>query len=120
VPEVAEAAYRARRIGLGIMGLGDLMYRLGIRYGSAEGQEFAAQMMEFVRYECMARSIELAADRGSFLAFTDSIYDPQQLGGMKWQPPTPLHPFTRDWQRPQLDWADIVSGIEQYGLRNVV
>ena len=118
VPEVAAAAYRARRIGLGIMGLGDLMYKLGIRYGSAEGQEFAAQIMEFVRYACMQKSIELAQERGSFLAFTDSIYDPQQLGGMKWQPPTPLQPFTRDWQRPQLDWTAIVSGIEQHGLRN--
>jgi ribonucleoside-diphosphate reductase alpha chain len=118
VPEVAEAAYRARRIGLGIMGLGDLMYYLGIRYGSEEGQEFAAQVMEFVRYHCMARSIELAEARGSFLAFTDSIYDPQQLGGMKWQPPTPLRPFVRNWGRPQLDWSAIVRGIEQYGLRN--
>jgi len=33
VPELAEAAHRARRIGLGIMGLGDVMYRLGVRYG---------------------------------------------------------------------------------------
>jgi ribonucleotide reductase alpha subunit len=118
VPEVAEAAYRARRIGLGIMGLGDLMYQLGIRYGSEEGQEFAAQVMEFVRYACMERSIALAKERGSFLAFTDSIYDPQQLGGMKWQPPTPLRPFERDWKRPPLDWSSIVHGIEQYGLRN--
>ena len=54
VPEVAEAAYRARRIGLGIMGLGDLMYHLGIRYGSEEGQEFAAQVMEFVRLQLHA------------------------------------------------------------------
>jgi ribonucleoside-diphosphate reductase alpha chain len=60
VPEVAEAAYRARRIGLGIMGLGDMMYKLGIRYGSAEGQEFAAQIMEFVRYHTMQQSIDLA------------------------------------------------------------
>jgi ribonucleoside-diphosphate reductase alpha chain len=118
VPEVAEAAYRARRIGLGIMGLGDLMYQLGIRYGSEEGQEFAAQIMEFVRYHCMEKSVELAKARGSFLAFTDSIYDPQQLGGMKWQPPTPLKPYARDWQRPQLDWAGIVRGIEDHGLRN--
>ncbi len=118
VPEVAEAAYRARRIGLGIMGLGDLMYKLGIRYGSAEGQEFAAQVMEYVRYHCMSKSIELAEARGAFLAFTGSIYDPQQLGGMKWQPPTPLQPFVRNWQRPPLDWASIVSGIEQHGLRN--
>ena len=61
VPQLREAALRARRIGLGIMGLGDLMYRLGVRYGSAEGQEFAAQVMEFVRYHCMTTSIELAA-----------------------------------------------------------
>ena len=56
IPEVAQAAYRARRIGLGIMGLGDMMYLLGIRYGSEEGQEFAAQIMEFVRYHCMEKS----------------------------------------------------------------
>ncbi|HSB00882.1 MAG TPA: ribonucleotide reductase N-terminal alpha domain-containing protein, partial [Anaerolineales bacterium] len=52
VPQLKEAAHRARRIGLGIMGLADLLYHVGIRYGSEEGQEFAAQVMEFVRYHC--------------------------------------------------------------------
>jgi ribonucleoside-diphosphate reductase alpha chain len=118
VPEVAEAAYRARRIGLGIMGLGDMMYKLGIRYGSEEGQEFAAQIMEFVRYHAMQRSTELAADRGAFLAFAGSIYDPQRPGGMAWQPPQPMRPYTRDWQRPTLDWRKIVHDIEQHGIRN--
>ncbi|GIK72407.1 MAG: hypothetical protein BroJett021_13950 [Chloroflexota bacterium] len=118
VPEVAEAAYRARRIGLGIMGLGDMMYKLGIRYGSEEGQEFAAQIMEFVRYHSMQRSIELSADRGAFLAFAGSIYDPQRPGGMAWQPPQPMRPYTRNWQRPALDWRKIVHGIEQHGIRN--
>ena len=37
VPQLKEAALRARRIGLGIMGLGDLMYHVGIRYGSRRG-----------------------------------------------------------------------------------
>lgn len=118
VPEVAEAAYRARRIGLGIMGLGDMMYKLGIRYGSEEGQEFAAQIMEFVRYHSMQRSIELSAERGAFLAFAGSIYDPQRPGGMAWQPPQPMRPYTRNWQRPALDWRKIVHGIEQHGIRN--
>ena len=57
VPAVAAAAHRARRIGLGIMGLGDMMYLLGIRYGSEEGQEFAAQIMEFVRYQRCRRAL---------------------------------------------------------------
>jgi adenosylcobalamin-dependent ribonucleoside-diphosphate reductase len=118
VPEVAQAAYRARRIGLGIMGLGDLMYRLGIRYGSEEGQEFAAQVMEFVRFHCMKRSIELAQERQPFLAFAGSIYDSAQPGGMKWQPPQPVTPFTRDWARPLVDWQEIVTGIQQHGIRN--
>jgi ribonucleoside-diphosphate reductase alpha chain len=41
VPQLQEAAHRARRIGLGVMGLGDLMYHVGVRYGSDDGQEFA-------------------------------------------------------------------------------
>ncbi|MCL4835509.1 MAG: adenosylcobalamin-dependent ribonucleoside-diphosphate reductase [Caldilineaceae bacterium] len=118
VPEVAEAAFRARRIGLGIMGLGDLMYKLGIRYGSEEGQEFAGQVMEFVRYHCMTKSIELSEDRGPFLAFRGSIYDPEKAGGMAWQPPTPIAPYSRDWGRPSVDWPGIVEGIRQYGIRN--
>jgi len=118
VPEVAEAAYRARRIGLGIMGLGDMMYKLGIRYGSAEGQEFAAQIMEFVRFHTMQQSIDLAAARGTFLAFRGSIYDPGQPGGMAWQTPRPLTPYSRDWGRPALDWRQIVAGIEEHGIRN--
>ncbi len=118
VPEVAEAAYRARRIGLGIMGLGDMMYKLGIRYGSEEGQEFAAQIMEFVRYHCMEKSIELAEARGPFLAFDGSIYDPEQPGGMQWQPPTPVAPFTRDWSRPTLDWDDDRQRHPAHGIRN--
>ena len=48
------------------MGLADLMYHVGIRYGSTEGQEFAAQVMEFVRYHSMQTSIDLAHERGPF------------------------------------------------------
>ena len=115
VPQLREAALRARRIGLGIMGLGDLMYCLGVRYGSAEGQEFAAQVMEFVRYHCMATSIALAEERGPFPAIQGSIYDPADL---KWTPQQPLAPYAHDWGRPALDWDEIVAGIRRHGIRN--
>jgi ribonucleoside-diphosphate reductase alpha chain len=115
VPQLKEAALHARRIGLGIMGLGDLMYAQGVRYGSEEGQEFAAQVMEFVRYHCMRTSIELARERGPFPAIQGSIYDPAAL---KWKPPVPLSPYTHDWGRPSLDWGHILAGIRAHGIRN--
>jgi len=115
VPQLREAALRARRIGLGVMGLADLMYHTGIRYGSEEGQEFAAQVIEFVRYHAMRTSIDLAKERGSFPAIAGSIYDPDNL---TWQPPQPLTPYSHDWQRPTLDWSAISAGIQAHGIRN--
>ncbi len=115
VPQLREAAYRARRIGLGVMGLGDLMYHVGVRYGSDDGQEFAAQVMEFVRYHCMHTSIELAVERGAFPASAGSLYDSQNL---TWEPPHPLTPYRHSFGRPSIDWDQIVDGIRRSGIRN--
>lgn len=118
VPAVAQlhvAAHNARRIGLGIMGLADLMYHVGIRYGSAEGQEFAAQVMEFVRYHTMKTSIELAERRGAFPAIGGSIYDKNDL---RWQPPQPIQSYEKDFGRPILKWEEIQQGILKHGIRN--
>ncbi|TFH36721.1 MAG: adenosylcobalamin-dependent ribonucleoside-diphosphate reductase [Anaerolineales bacterium] len=115
VPQLKEAALRARRIGLGIMGLGDLMYHVGVRYGSDEAQEFAAQVMEFVRYHCMLTSVELARERGPFPAIEGSIYDPDDL---TWEVPKPLFPHTREFGRSTIDWNQVSVGIQQYGIRN--
>ena len=115
VPQLREAAMRARRIGLGIMGLADLMYHTGVRYGSVEGQEFASQVMEFIRYNCMKTSIDLAKNRGAFPAITGSVYDPENL---KWTAPQPLDDYTEDWGRPAIEWNSIVEGLRAYGIRN--
>jgi len=115
VPQLTEAAHKARRIGLGIMGLADLMYHVGVRYGSKEGQEFGAQVMEFVRYHAMVTSVELAKERGAFPAIEGSIYD---QNNMKWAPPKSLIPFTNDWGRPNVEWDAVVDGIHKHGIRN--
>ncbi len=117
IPQLKEAAHRTRRIGLGIMALGDVMYMLGVRYGSEEAQELASQIMEFIRYHAMRTSIALARERGPFPAIKGSVYDPED---MRWTPPVPLVPYTRleRWGRPPLDWGEILAGIRQYGIRN--
>ncbi len=115
VPQLREAALKARRIGLGIMGLADLMYHVGVRYGSQDGQEFGAQVMEFVRFNAMRASVALARERGAFPAIKDSIYDFEDL---RWVPPQPLTAYQHDWGRPKVDWNEIQEGIKKYGIRN--
>jgi ribonucleoside-diphosphate reductase alpha chain len=117
VPQLGEAAHRTRRIGLGIMGFGDLLYCLGVRYGSDEAQELAAQVMEFIRYHAMRASIELARERGPFPAIQGSIYDPEAL---RWTSPQPLTPYAHPerWDRPPPDWDAIIEGIGCCGIRN--
>ena len=115
VPQLTEAAHKARRIGLGIMGLADLMYHVGVRYGSKEGQEFGAQVMEFVRYHAMQTSIQLAEERGAFPAIEGSIYD---MDDMKWTAPRALENYQNNWSRPNVEWEAVVSGIKQHGIRN--
>ncbi len=115
VPQLKEAAQTARRIGLGIMGLADLMYHVGARYGSQDGQEFAAQVMEFVRYHAMQTSIRLAEERAPFPAIEGSLYDPENL---TWEKPNSVVAYTMDWGRPDLDWDSVVDGLRKHGIRN--
>lgn len=115
VPQLTDAAHKARRIGLGIMGLADLMYHVGVRYGSKEGQEFGAQVMEFVRYHSMMTSIELASERGAFPAIEGSIYDKKN---MKWEAPKSVVSFEHNWNRPEVKWDAVVKGIKSHGIRN--
>lgn len=115
VPQLKEAALNARRIGLGFMGLADVMYSMGIRYGSKKSQEFASQVTEFMRYHSMLTSVRLAQERGSYRKIKGSIYDPDDL---TWEPPTPLFEYEHDFGRPDIDWVKVVTGIKLHGIRN--
>lgn len=64
--ENKKQALGERRIGLGIMGLHDLLIKCGIRYGSAEGNEFIDELFEIIATTAYRASIELAKEKGSF------------------------------------------------------
>jgi ribonucleoside-diphosphate reductase alpha chain len=97
------------------MGLGDLLYHVGERYGSEDAQELAAQVMEFIRYHCILTSVALAKERGSFPAIEGSILDPDNLD---WNPPQPLTPYKKNYGRPRIDWNKVMEGIRNNGIRN--
>lgn len=55
-----------RRIGLGVMGLADLMIYTHNRYGSAEGNVVIDKVFETIAVSAYEESIELAKEKGSF------------------------------------------------------
>lgn len=55
-----------RRIGLGVMGLADLLIYCGKTYGSKEGNALVDQLFETIAVTAYQTSIELAKEKGSF------------------------------------------------------
>lgn len=73
IPEIEEMTLKTRKIGLGIMGLHDLLIQMEIPYGSEEGRALAAQVMQFVRDAAEERSIQLAEEKGAFPAYDPAV-----------------------------------------------
>jgi ribonucleoside-diphosphate reductase alpha chain len=63
-----------RKIGLGIMGWADLLFRLSLRYDSDAALTLARKLMKFVKEEGWQASMDLAAERGPFPNHARSIY----------------------------------------------
>ena len=61
-----------RRIGLGVMGFADALYKLGIAYNSEEGLAFGEEIMRVLNDESHVASEILADERGVFPAWEGS------------------------------------------------
>jgi ribonucleoside-diphosphate reductase alpha chain len=121
VPEFEEAAHHNRRIGVSIMGLADMMYRIGVAYGSDEAIDLTGQLMEFIRFHAMKMSVHLAREREAFPGIVGSRYDfsdPIRDAADRFAPPRPLKPYTSAFGRPPVAWDQLMEDLKQHGIRN--
>lgn len=75
IPEIEEMTQKTRKIGLGIMGLHDMLISLELPYGSEEGRHAASEAMAFIRAEAEQASIALAELKGQFPAYDLRVND---------------------------------------------
>lgn len=75
LPEARQNCLEVRRIGLGIMGLHSLLIKLGYKYSDESTLKFIDELMHFMKISAYNASIDLAAEKGSFPAFSDEFIE---------------------------------------------
>ena len=111
VPEIDKASKDSRRIGLGVMGVADLLYKLRIPYNSKEGYDFQLKLAEALTYYSMEESVALAKTRGEFPLCSRTEYPEGKI------------PVSGYYEKPKEqqyhDWDSLIAKIQKHGIRNV-
>jgi ribonucleoside-diphosphate reductase alpha chain len=112
VPEIDVASKESRRIGLGVMGVADLLYKLKIPYNSPEGYELQSKLSEALTYYSMEESVALAKSRGEFPLCSKTEYPDGKI------------PIAGYYEKPKeshsYEWDALIEKIQKYGIRNVL
>ncbi len=112
VEEINVASKESRRIGLGVMGVADLLYKLRIPYNSKEGYELQSKLAEALTYYSMEESVALAKSRGEFPLCSKTEYPEGKI------------PVSGYYEKPKeshsYEWDALIEKIKTYGIRHVL
>ncbi len=75
IPPIERMCKGNRKIGLGIMGLADAMFTLGVKYDSKEGLAFGQKVAQLFTDEAFGASESLAQQRGTFRNYAGSVWE---------------------------------------------
>ena len=112
IPEITLASKESRRIGLGVMGVADLLYKLRIPYNSKEGFEFQSKLSEALTYYSMEESVALSTSRGDFPLCSKTEYPEGKIPvAGYYEQPKESHSF---------EWDALIEKIKKQGIRHVL
>ena len=118
IPEAMHSNQQTRAIGLGIMGLSDVLEKLGYCYESKEAYDLVDQLTEFISYHAIDQSADLAKELGSYPTFAGSGWSRGIL------PIDTVDKLSKDRgvkvkidQKTRLDWDSLRKKVKK-GMRN--
>ena len=118
IPEAMHSNQQTRAIGLGIMGLSDVLEKLGYCYESKEAYDLVDQLTEFISYHAIDQSADLAEKLGSYPTFAGSGWSKGLL------PIDTVDKLSKDRgvkvkidQKTRLDWDGLRKKVKK-GMRN--
>ena len=118
IPEAMHSNQQTRAIGLGIMGLSDVLEKLGYCYESKEAYDLVDQLTEFISYHSIDQSADLAEKLGSYPTFAGSGWSKGIL------PIDTVDKLSKDRgvkvkidQKTRLDWDGLRKKVKK-GMRN--
>jgi ribonucleoside-diphosphate reductase alpha chain len=117
--EAKNSNFKHRPIGMGIMGLQDALFKCNLSFESPKALNFSDQLMEFISYNAIDSSSELAKERGSYETFKGSKWDRGIF---------PLDTLTmlEDERKDNIDvnkitsmnWEELKDKVKKHGMRN--
>jgi len=119
IPEARKSNLRHRPIGLGIMGLQDLFFKLNLAFDSPRALDLSDELMEHISYYAIKASSDLALERGSYSTFEGSKWDRGIF------PIDSLELLEQERgeaisvsKKARLDWDFLKKYVKENGMRN--
>ena len=108
-----------RPVGMGSMGWHDVFYALNINFDSEQATKLSGDLYEYISYNAIQASCELAEERGKYETYDGSLWSQNIL---------PMDTYkevmkTRECRaisrsRGDLDWDKLRESIAKHGMRN--
>ncbi|MES2504033.1 MAG: ribonucleoside-diphosphate reductase subunit alpha [Myxococcota bacterium] len=103
---------RWRPVGLGIMGMQDVFFKLRLPFTSDESKKLSARISEEVYYQALKTSMQLAKTHGSFEGFHQSRYAKGQLQVQL------AKACGQEIPETHFDWDAMAEEVRKTGIRN--
>ncbi|MGE3675591.1 MAG: ribonucleoside-diphosphate reductase subunit alpha, partial [Polyangiaceae bacterium] len=111
IPKARTSNLRWRPVGLGLMGLQDVFFALGLDFDSADARALSRRISETIYFHALSTSNALARERGAHPSFRETRAANGELQFDAWS-------LSEEQLSSPRAWRQLRKSIQAHGLRN--